>query len=68
MTHNFSYYDEYVAPINILQPGSSQQYKRETTTYGVRLWEAYPVKVGELSYGIETSDVQTFDVEFTYRY
>ena len=31
MTHNFSYYDEYVAPINILQLGSSpQQYKKET--------------------------------------
>ena len=29
MTHNFSYYDEYV-PINILQLGSSQQYKKET--------------------------------------
>ena len=69
MTHNFSYYDEYVAPINILQLGSSPAVQeRDEATYGVRLWEAYPVKVGELSYGAETSDVQTFDVEFTYRY
>ena len=68
MTHNFSYYDEYVAPINILQLGSSRAVQeRDEATYGVRLWEAYPVKVGELSYG-ETSDVQAFDVEFTYRY
>ena len=69
MTHNFSYYDEYVAPINILQLGSSPAVQeRDEATYGVRLWEAYPVKVGELSYAAETSDVQTFDVEFTYRY
>ena len=51
MTHNFSYYDEYVAPINILQLGSSPAVQeRDEATYGVRLWEAYPVKVGELSY------------------
>ena len=42
MTHNFSYYDEYVAPINILQLGSSQAVQeRDEATYGVRLWEAY---------------------------
>ena len=69
MTHNFSYYDEYVAPINILQLGSSPAVQeRDEATYGVRLWEAYPTKVGELSYAAETSDVQTFEVTFTYRY
>ena len=56
MTHNFSYYDEYVAPINILQLGSSPAVQeRDEATYGVRLWEAYPVKVGELSYDIHVS-------------
>ena len=69
MTHNFSYYDEYVAPINILQLGSSPAVQeRDEATYGVRLWEAYPTKVGELSYAAETSEVQTFEVTFTYRY
>lgn len=69
MTHNFSYYDEYVAPINILQLGSTPAVQeRDEATYGVRLWEAYPTKVGELSYAAETSDVQTFEVTFTYRY
>ena len=69
MTHNFSYYDEYVAPINILQLGSTPAVQeRDEATYGVRLWEAYPTKVGELSYESTTSDVQTFEVTFTYRY
>tara|TARA_B100000609_G_scaffold167457_1_gene140662 strand:+ start:1030 stop:1974 length:945 start_codon:yes stop_codon:yes gene_type:complete len=69
MTHNFSYYDEYVAPINILQLGSTPAVQeRDEATYGVRLWEAYPTKVGELSYAAETSEVQTFEVTFTYRY
>jgi len=69
MTHNFSYYDEYVAPINILQLGSTPAVQeRDEATYGVRLWEAYPTKVGELSYEATTSDVQTFEVTFTYRY
>ena len=69
MTHNFSYYDEYVAPINILQLGSTPAVQeRDEATYGVRLWEAYPTKVGELSYVAETSEVQTFEVTFTYRY
>ena len=69
MTHNFSYYDEYVAPINILQLGSSPAVQEtDEATYGVRLWEAYPTKVGELSYAAETSEVQTFEVTFTYRY
>ena len=54
MTHNFSYYDEYVAPINILQLGSTPLYKRETNELMVLDYgNAYPTKkVGELSYGV----------------
>ena len=69
MTHNYSYYDEYVAPINILQLGADPgAQERDQSTYGVRLWEAYPIKVGPLEYSGETNDIQTFTVTFRYRY
>lgn len=69
MTHNYAYYDEYVAPINILQLASDQgAQERDGATYGVRLWEAYPVKVGPLEYASESNEVQTFSVDFKYRY
>jgi hypothetical protein len=69
MTHNYSYYDEYVAPINILQLGADPgAQERDQSTYGVRLWEAYPTKVGAVEYNSATNDVQTFTVSFKYRY
>ena len=69
MTHNYSYYDEYVAPINILQLGADPgAQERDGATYGVRLWEAYPVKVGAVEYASETNAAQTFTVSFKYRY
>ena len=69
MTHNYSYYDEYVAPINILQVGADPgAQERDQSTYGIRLWEAYPVKVGSVAYDSADSGVQTFSVDFKYRY
>ena len=69
MTHNYSYYDEYVAPINILQLGADPgTQERDGATYGVRLWEAYPIKVGAVEYASETNSAQTFTVSFKYRY
>jgi hypothetical protein len=69
MTHNYSYYDEYVAPINILQLGASpEKQERDNASYGIRLWEAFPAKIGPVEYSAETNDVQTFTVDFKYRY
>ncbi len=69
MTHNYSYYDEYVAPINILQLGADPgTQERDGATYGVRLWEAYPIKVGAVEYASEANSAQTFTVSFKYRY
>ena len=69
MTHNYSYYDEYVAPINILQVGADPNaQERDGSTYGIRLWEAFPTKIGSVSYASGESDVQTFEVQFKYRY
>tara|TARA_B100000902_G_C27275981_1_gene898881 strand:+ start:33 stop:971 length:939 start_codon:yes stop_codon:yes gene_type:complete len=69
MTHNFSYYDEYVAPINILQLGADPgAQERDQSTYGIRLWEAFPTKIGSVDYSAGESDVQTFTVDFKYRY
>lgn len=69
ITHNYAYYDEYVAPINILQLGADPgAQERDGATYGVRLWEAYPVSVGDVSYAAGSNEVQTFTVQFKYRY
>ena len=64
-----NYYDDYVAPIDIYQLGAfSSRNERDEITYAVALYDCYPKNVGEISYAHETSDIQTFDVTFQYRY
>ena len=69
VTNNFNFYDEYVTPLDIFQLGEYES-KNDTShiTYGVRLFEAYPVIIGAVNYDYAALDqIQTFDVTFNFR-
>ena len=70
MTHNYSYYDEYVAPINILQLGADPgAQERDQSTYGVRLWEAYPKTIGAIPLNqAPATEIIKIPVSFSFRW
>ena len=69
VTHNYNYYNDYVAPIDIFALGSyASRQERDDVTYGVRLFECYPKIISEVSFSHTSNDVQTFTVTFDFRY
>ena len=69
VTHNYNYYDDYVAPIDIFALGNyASQQERDDVTYGVRLYECYPKTISEVSFAHTSNDIQTFTVTFDFRY
>lgn len=62
-TKNFEYYDNYTAFIIIAQFDNAGQ-----MTHSIRLNEAYPTNVGDISLGYDNSDqIEIFPVTITYR-
>jgi len=67
-THNFNYYDNYVAPIDIMALGSfASRDERDDVTYAVRLMGAYPKTISEVSFSHDANTIQTFTVTFSFR-
>lgn len=68
-SHNFNYYDNYVADINIFQLGSYiSQNERDDVTYAVKLFDCYPSVISNVEYSHDANVVQTFSVTFTFRH
>ena len=68
LTHNINYYNDYVAPIDIMALGQyAAQQERDDVTYAVRLLECYPKIISDVSFSHETNAIQTFDVTFSFR-
>ena len=68
-THNFNYYNDYVAPLDIFALGSfASRDERDDITYGVRLFECYPKTISDVSFSHDANAIQTFTVTFSYRY
>ena len=68
-THNFNYYNDYVAPLDIFALGQfASRDERDDITYGVRLFECYPKTISEVSFSHDANTIQTFTVTFSYRY
>ena len=69
VSHNFNFYDDYVAPMDIYQLGSfGSRQERDDVTYGVRLFDCYPKTISEVTYAHASNDIQTFNVTFDFRY
>ena len=70
VTNNTGYYDDYVAPIDIFQLGSFDELNdRDSVTYGIRMFECYPVSIGTVDYSYgANNDYVKINVTFTYRY
>jgi len=68
-THNFNYYNDYVAPLDIFALGSfASRDERDDITYGVRLFECYPKTISDVTFSHNANEIQTFTVTFSYRY
>ena len=68
-THNFNYYNDYVAPLDIFALGQfASRDERDDITYGVRLFECYPKTISEVTFSHTANEVQTFTVTFSFRY
>jgi len=68
-THNFNYYSDYVAPLDIFALGQfASRQERDDSTYGVRLFECYPKIISEVSFSHDANEIQTFTVTFSFRY
>jgi len=68
-THNFNYYNDYVAPLDIFALGQfASRDERDDITYGVRLFECYPKTISEVTFSHDANEVQTFTVTFSFRY
>ena len=68
-TFNTNYYDNYVSNLNIFQLGQfASRQERDDVTYGVQLIDCYPTKIGAIDYSHDTNNVQTIDVDFSFRY
>jgi hypothetical protein len=68
-THNFNYYNDYVAPLDIFALGSfASRDERDDITYGVRLFECYPKTISEVTFSHDANEIQTFTVTFSFRY
>ena len=67
-THNFNYYDNYVAPVDIYALGSfASRDERDDITYAGRLFDCYPKTISEVTFNHDANDVQTFTVTFSFR-
>ena len=68
VTHNMNYYNDYVAPIDIMALGSfASRQERDDVTYAVRLFDCYPKEISEVTFSHATNDIQTFTVTFSFR-
>ena len=68
-TFNTNYYDNYVSNLNIFQLGQfASRQERDDVTYGVQLLDCFPTKVGAVEYSHDANNVQTIDVDFSFRY
>jgi len=68
-THNFNYYNDYVAPLDIFALGQfASRDERDDITYGVRLFECYPKTISEVTFSHAANEIQTFTVTFSFRY
>ena len=68
LTHNINYYNDYVAPIDIMALGQyASRQERDDVTYAVRLLECYPKIISDVSFSHETNEIQTFEVTFSFR-
>ena len=68
-TFNTNYYDNYVANLNIFQLGQfASRQERDDITYGVQLIDCFPTKIGAVDYSHDANNVQTIDVDFSFRY
>ena len=68
-TFNTNYYDNYVANLNIFQLGQfASRQERDDITYGVQLIDCFPSKIGAIDYSHDANNIQTIDVDFSFRY
>jgi len=68
-TFNTNYYDNYVANLNIFQLGQfASRQERDDITYGVQLIDCFPTKIGAIDYSHDANNIQTIDVDFSFRY
>ena len=68
-TFNTNYYDNYVANLNIFQLGQfASRQERDDITYGVQLIDCFPTKIGAIEYSHDANNIQTIDVDFSFRY
>ena len=68
LTHNINYYNDYVAPIDIMALGQyASRQERDDVTYAVRLLECYPKIISDVSFSHDTNAIQTFEVTFSFR-
>ena len=68
-TFNTNYYDNYVSNLNIFQLGQfASRQERDDVTYGVQLIDCFPSKIGAIEYSHDANNVQTIDVDFSFRY
>jgi len=68
-TFNTNYYDNYVSNLNIFQLGQfASRQERDDVTYGVQLIDCFPSKIGAIEYSHDTNNIQTIDVDFSFRY
>jgi len=68
-TFNTNYYDNYVSNLNIFQLGQyASRQERDDITYGVQLIDCFPTKIGAVEYSHDANNLQTIDVDFSFRY
>jgi len=68
-TGMFNFYKEYTASVDIFQLGSFDEANdRDMATYGVRLREAFPTIIGDISYDYgSTNQYVKIPITFAYR-
>ena len=68
-TFNTNYYENYVSNLNIFQLGQyASRQERDDITYGVQLIDCFPTKIGAVEYSHDANNIQTIDVDFSFRY
>ena len=68
-TFNTNYYENYVSNLNIFQLGQyASRQERDDITYGVQLIDCFPSKIGAIEFSHDANNVQTIDVDFSFRY
>ena len=68
-TFNTNYYENYVSNLNIFQLGQyASRQERDDITYGVQLIDCFPTKIGAVEYSHDANNLQTIDVDFSFRY